>query len=126
MYDVAEGSWFDDADSLGFKTTNPIGSKNSAWTTLFSTSGVVIGEGKRSRDTVYRGVATAGSSSYQNVSALSRNRSGTDDSCGDGRYTTLPRSGLPSRITEHNTSGWRSKFNLLAAQSDRCGVVFHP
>ena len=25
MYDVAEGSWFDDADSLGFKTTNPIG-----------------------------------------------------------------------------------------------------
>jgi hypothetical protein len=25
MYDVAEGSWFDDADSLGLKTTNPIG-----------------------------------------------------------------------------------------------------
>ena len=112
--------------TAGRRPVNPIGSKNSAWTTLFSTSGVVIGEGKRSRDTVYRGVARAGSSSYQNVSALSRNRSGTDDSCGDGTYTTSPRSGLPSTITEHNTSGWRSKFNLLAAQNDRCGVVFHP
>ena len=112
--------------TAGRRPLKPIGSKNSAWTTLFSTSGVVIGEGKRSRETVYRGVARAGSSSYQKVSALSRNRSGTDDSCGDGQYTTSPRSRPPSTIADHMTSGCRSKINPLAAQNDQCGVVFEP
>ena len=42
---------------------NPTGAKYSAWTTLFSASGVSIGDGNRSFETVYRRVAITGSSS---------------------------------------------------------------
>src|SRR4051794_20239990 len=71
---------------------DPDGTKYSAWTVLFSGSGVTIGEGNLTARTVYPGVSRIVPISYGNTAGPSRNRSGTLASSGDGRKTASPLS----------------------------------
>ena len=78
----------------------PTGRKYSAWTVLFSGSGVTIGDGNRTAATVYRSVVRSGSISNAKSAASSRNRSGTAASAAVGRNATSPRSIAPDREQE--------------------------